>query len=372
MLRVPCVSNIRQCPKFDSTSCPWSLDSSGVFEVLGLSPEEERVYRSLIARPGEPASELPAAVGLSLHQVQASIAALERKGLVTRTASRPVRYVAAPPESALEVLLLQRSQDLQRARTHIAQLGDEYRRSAARQGNRELVELVPPDALGQRLGQLFMGAREEILGFDRAPNSAPSPEFIDFKVDLLHRGVRVRGICDSELLSDIDYVHFLERVGAAGEQTRATTGVPMRLLIADRSLALLSLDAEEDSEETILVHRSGLLTSLVLLFEQTWETSAPLFLSGSGSATVGTTASLISDRDRQMLALFAAGLSDDAVANHLGVVARTVERRLSQLMRMTKSRTRFQLGMAAEARGWLAPSNSPTEAEKQLIAAHSR
>lgn len=350
----------------DSATCPQPLDSGAVFEVLGLSPDEERVYRMLIARPDEPASALPGAAGVARHQLQTVVASLERKGLVTRTATRPVRYVAAPPESGLEVLLLQRSQELQRARAHVAQLAHEYRRSAARQTNRDLVEILPADAVGRRVQQMFMGAREEILGFDRSPfGPAPPDEFIEFKVDLLHQGVHVRGICDWELLRDAAYVGFLERVGAAGEQTRTIATLPMRLLITDRETALLSLDAEEDSEEAILVHRSGLLTSLLMLFEQTWEVAAPLLFPSEGGAVVaGKSASDISDQDRQMLALFAAGLSDDAVAGHLGVAARTVERRLSLLMRAVKARTRFQLGIAAAARGWLEPT-SPSAMGRQ-------
>ena len=344
-----------------------------MFEVLGLSPDEERVYRFLVARPDEPASALPVAAGLPRHQLQAVVAALERKGLVTRTASRPVRFVAAPPESGLEVLLLQRFQELERARANVAHLADEYRRSAARQTNRDLVEIVPPEALGQRFQQMLMSAREEIVGFERSPiDPAPSEAFSDYKVGLLHRGVRVRDICDWELLRNEAYVRFLQRVGAAGEETRTIETVPMRLMITDRSTAILSLNVDEDSDEVILVHRSGLLTSLMLLFEQTWDVAAPLLFPSTGGAAVGKTATQISDQDRQMLALFAAGLSDDAVAGHLGVVARTVERRLSQLMRSVKARTRFQLGVAAAARGWLEPAGGASERAKPIASSPSR
>jgi DNA-binding NarL/FixJ family response regulator len=47
------------------------------------------------------------------------------------------------------------------------------------------------------------------------------------------------------------------------------------------------------------------------------------------------------------------GLTDEAVAAHLGTSLRTVQRRVRHLMDLTGGRTRLQLGFQVARRGWL-------------------
>ncbi|MGH3714394.1 MAG: helix-turn-helix domain-containing protein [Micromonosporaceae bacterium] len=60
-----------------------------------------------------------------------------------------------------------------------------------------------------------------------------------------------------------------------------------------------------------------------------------------------------SDRDRQLLAMLAAGMKDRATARALGVTERTVTRRITQLMQHLGAETRFQAALQAARRGWL-------------------
>lgn len=48
-----------------------------------------------------------------------------------------------------------------------------------------------------------------------------------------------------------------------------------------------------------------------------------------------------------------AGLTDQAVANQLGLSVRTVQRRVATLMGACSVHTRIQLGVQAERRGWV-------------------
>ena len=47
------------------------------------------------------------------------------------------------------------------------------------------------------------------------------------------------------------------------------------------------------------------------------------------------------------------GLTDEAVAAHLGTSLRTVQRRVRRLMELTGGRTRMQLGFHVARLGWL-------------------
>ena len=54
-----------------------------------------------------------------------------------------------------------------------------------------------------------------------------------------------------------------------------------------------------------------------------------------------------------MLALFGAGLREGAIARQLGIVPRTVERRMSRIMDWLGTQTRFQTALEATRRGGL-------------------
>ncbi|MGI5418904.1 LuxR C-terminal-related transcriptional regulator [Actinomadura luteofluorescens] len=59
----------------------------------------------------------------------------------------------------------------------------------------------------------------------------------------------------------------------------------------------------------------------------------------------------MSEADRHLLTLLAAGLKDEAVARHTGMGARTVSRHVARLLRTLNARTRFQAGVHAARRG---------------------
>ena len=54
-----------------------------------------------------------------------------------------------------------------------------------------------------------------------------------------------------------------------------------------------------------------------------------------------------------VLNLLAAGLTDDAMARHLGVSVRTVQRRVREICARLGARTRFQAGLQARRHGLL-------------------
>ena len=55
----------------------------------------------------------------------------------------------------------------------------------------------------------------------------------------------------------------------------------------------------------------------------------------------------------------ASGLTDKAIANHLGCSPRTLQRKLQSLYTDLGTDTRFQAGVAATQRGWVAGVEAP-------------
>ena len=61
----------------------------------------------------------------------------------------------------------------------------------------------------------------------------------------------------------------------------------------------------------------------------------------------------LTEADRQLLSLLMAGLTDEAIAAHLRVSVRTIERKTRALMDAADVRTRMQLAWKAAQQHWL-------------------
>jgi DNA-binding NarL/FixJ family response regulator len=117
-------------------------------------------------------------------------------------------------------------------------------------------------------------------------------------------------------------------------------GVPLKLVVADRRTGLV-----QTGQELIEIGPSSLLDALLRLFELLWQQATSL----SPSSSEGP----LSFEDQQLLALAAAGLTDQAIARRLGVAQRTVERRMQRILKALDATTRFQAGLRAGQRGLL-------------------
>jgi DNA-binding NarL/FixJ family response regulator len=136
---------------------------------------------------------------------------------------------------------------------------------------------------------------------------------------------------------------------AAGEQARLTENVPVKMFIADNRLGLIPLEVAGSADASLLIHESSMLDTLIALFDLVWERAIPIHADGELSAP-GTGPG---DDESALLGLLAAGLTDSAIARHLGTHPRTVQRRVRELLDRLGAGTRFQAGLQAVRRGWL-------------------
>jgi sugar-specific transcriptional regulator TrmB/DNA-binding CsgD family transcriptional regulator len=314
---------------------------------------EERVYRHLVAVASAPASVISQRLGIPIEQVRKTLEALEAKGLVSRTSGARPCYVPAPPDLALEPLILQRQHQLQQTRATLEQLAEEYRSAQRRTGRPVLVDVVVGvDAVDRRWEQLQRSARHEVLAFVKPPFRLAA--HAESEKTLLDRGVSCRVVYDRVLLDEPEWVRQIESFVRQGEHAKTLEGLPMRLAVADRSIALVPLTTTEEEEPgAILVRPNGLLDSLIALFETLWSLASPAVVDEPMRMRGRANGCSPSPEDARLLTLMRAGLTDEAIAKQLGTSKRTVLRRVRRLMDMTQTETRFQLGCEAAQRSWL-------------------
>ncbi|MFF9767723.1 helix-turn-helix domain-containing protein [Streptomyces sp. NPDC014636] len=320
--------------------------------AIGLDETHEAAYRALVSVGAADVTDLARSLTLAERDTERALRRLERHGLAAQSSARPGRWVAAPPGVALGALLTQQRHELEKAELAAALLAEEYRAVAAEPAVHDLVEVVTgAPAVAQRFLQLQLGAAEEVCALVTGNPVVVSGVENEAEEQAAVRGVRYRVVVERAVL---DLPHGLTELTAAlgrDEQVRVVDRVPTKLVVADRSLAMVPLTSRTAEPAALVVHASGLLELLAGLFESVWREALPLRLGASGVTEEQPDGP--DTTDLEVLSLLLAGLTDASVAKQLDVGLRTVQRRVRRLMELAGVTTRMQLGWHAWERGWV-------------------
>lgn len=320
-----------------------------MLEAVGVGHHEERAYRHLLRNPGCTLAQLSAHLGEDIDAIRPWVQRLEELGLVSRSADLPSTLRPARPDIAVGVLAARRRAELDRAQVAAQDLLQELH-TPEQFSPESLVEvIVGREAIASRFAQLLQSTGEELLVLDRPPYVANYDESDAQVHSMLAEGVAVHGIYSSESLQRSDSVQEAYRAAHAGEDSRMHPAVPMKLVVADRALALLPLSLEQSGDSALVVHQSALLDALMSMFWLLWDQAVPVAPAHRDDQVDGPPV------DPRLLTLLAGGLKDDAIARQLSVSSRTIGRRVSELMETIGAQTRFQAGVHAQKRSLLRP-----------------
>ncbi|MEQ6900503.1 LuxR C-terminal-related transcriptional regulator [Nocardioides sp. YIM 152588] len=309
-------------------------------DYLGVAPDEERVYRALLSRPDGHAAELADVLSLPPGRVAVALEGLVARGLATPRAGE--RFSAISPDIALGSHLSDQRGRLHDAELALAELVEAYRTSALGNAERELIEVVHgPEAVQRRYLQLQLGATERIDTFVTGRPQVVSDRNTE-EATVLARGIRARAVIDRDFLAEPDGVRNVEDSLGAGVEVRATSQIPLKLIVVDGRLAMLPLLGRGDGVDPSLVLRGGLAHLAQGLFDAVWARARPY----------GTTSEALDPVDSRIMQLLLAGFTDAAVAGQLDLSSRTVQRRISALMGRAGVASRVQLGWHAREHGW--------------------
>ena len=312
----------------------------GMLEVLGISADDERIYRSLLRQPGISVTELGRAVGRRPDSVRLSVNRLESMGLVTRVGGSD-GLQGTRPDVAVDVLVARKQAELAAVQAQARGLLEELPRDQGAEPQDYLEIVRGREAVAHRFQQLQQTTQVELMVLDRPPYAQEVTEPNQGEFELLGRGVRSRGIYAPEAIEQPASLHGLRQAVEAGEEARVHPNLPLKLAISDRAAALLPLTGDESTESALVIRASMLLEALIALFELLWASAVPL----PDESHPG--------HDVELVALLAAGLKDETIARHLGISGRSLSRRTNKLMAELGARTRFQGGIQATRLGLL-------------------
>ncbi|MGH3385166.1 MAG: helix-turn-helix transcriptional regulator [Nocardioidaceae bacterium] len=327
------------------------MTNNRVLGALGVSSDEEHLYRVLLTCPGSTTAELRELSAVGDRRLRAVLAELEGKALITRRGGTPARFQPAPPDIVVEALISAREEELSQARLDVPQLMGLLRTPPTQLRATELVEILTSrEAVVERWMQLQRATRGSLEGFMRPPVAQPRVDDDEsLQAALFDHGVTSRVIYDQDALRHPGILEHVRRMTELGEHARVVTRLPLKLALFDRRTALVPthMDAEGGTDAGLVVHNCALLDALVVLFDIYWERGTDVQLDHHATDTSPGTAD-----ENTVLTLLAAGLKDEAMAHQLGVSPQTVRRRITAIHRRLGVTSRFQAGLALGRQGW--------------------
>ncbi|MFJ9808979.1 helix-turn-helix domain-containing protein [Streptomyces sp. NPDC101158] len=282
--------------------------------------------------------------------LERQLAHLRKLGLITVTDAGPegVEHVPVEPSIALESMAHTRTAEVHQAHQAAKQAYSGYRRSVAPQGTEDLLEVVKGPHVAERIWNIEEAVEFEVLRFDSPPyhtHGTANP----IEIEKLENGVEYRVVYSKSAVQNAAYYSVnIQPCIAAGEQARVLPTVPVKLTIYDQRLAIVSMSSVESEvkDYLLMVHPSSLLSALSGLFETSWRAALPMHLSSQVPYGLQPT-------QRRILELLSAGITDDTIAELLGISRRTLSRHVETINTRAGSVTRFQMALYAARNGWI-------------------
>ncbi|MEV7416142.1 helix-turn-helix transcriptional regulator [Streptomyces sp. NPDC089919] len=322
--------------------------------TLGLEELDQTVYEEMLARPELGLAELAGRLGVEPDRIRDCLDRLFALRLVQASFETPGRFTVVDPVLGMQRLLEQQHEELVRRHRQAAGHQQALVRILAGGGAggrpAEGVErLTGLDAVQRRLERLALEARTEVLTFmPGGPQSAAALEAAERNDALvLARGVAVRTIGLDLVREDPATLRYSRALVAGGGAFRTVAALPTRMVLVDRTHALVPIDPADTRQGALCLSAPGMIAPLVALFEREWGAAVPLGADPSEAGYVPT------EQERSLLSLLAQGHTDESAAGQLHISARTARRIMASLIERLGARSRFEAGLRAARLGWV-------------------
>lgn len=322
-------------------------------EGLGVGAFDERVYRLILELGTAVPSDLASRLDSSVPRVTRALVRLHDQGLIGRLAGTRLRYAALDPRTAVESLVRERMEGLQRIREAAAELAAVFEHRVSEAAAE--VELVQgSQALGQSFIRLQQTAKTRVRTFDRPPYALTTTNPVEESA--IRAGITYQAIYDPAALEWPGVLTDIQRLVGRGEEARVlASGLRMKLAIADDALAVMPLSLDLTDVRTAIIRPSTLLDGLIDYWKASWAAAVPLFAPNTRQDPLadGVVSGPLEIDEGRLLALLVSGSKDETIARQLGWSTRTMRRRMQSLLTSLNASNRFQAGVIAARRGLL-------------------
>ncbi|WP_394618972.1 hypothetical protein JNUCC0626_07690 [Lentzea sp. JNUCC 0626] len=328
-----------------------------VLSNLGLTAIEEMLYRFFLRHPNFAPDLDEITFDTDRNAIDRAFERLKELGLVRYHHDRGV--VAMDPVVGIEKLIEGRIEALNEelrsvsaARTAIPLLLEDQQAGRLSPVSSDIERIEGLDEIRARLDDLAFFAHREVMAMQ--PDGPLSAEYIEAArpLDLrcLRRGVRMRTIVLHEAVADDRTEKYVQELVALGAHVRSVEHSMERMLIYDRTVAVVPMDPGNSARGALIIRQPGLVMSMIALFDRVWKDARPVQASEPAAATTGEHLQLL---EKQILTVLSNSSKDEIAAREMGMSVRTFRRHVADLMTRLGAENRFQAALLAKDRGWL-------------------
>ncbi len=324
-----------------------------MLETLGLTALAGAVYQAMLDQPGHGADDLAAHCDMTLGQVHDCLEELAQLMLVRASSEYPGQMRAVTPEVGLTDMLARQEADLAARQAQLAASRAAVTRLVADRANTNAghgERLIGMDAIQARLELLMRNVTTECVGVHPGATQRPQDLAAGRKgnADAIARGITIKSLYQDATRNDPHTTAYAQWLLSLGSEVRTAPVLPQRLVIIDRTQALVPIDPTDTRKGALHVTEPGIVGALTALFDQAWATAVPLGATRASDPETGLT-----DTERELLRLLGTGLTDDTAGQRLGISSRTVNRHMASIMERLGATSRFEAGIKAAQKGWL-------------------
>ncbi|WP_441245530.1 LuxR C-terminal-related transcriptional regulator [Kitasatospora sp. McL0602] len=314
-----------------------------------LSSDARAVYRYIVARPVGTASEtVRSAVELTEGRLAGAVRQLLALRMLGRSAFEHGVLEAVPPDTARAQLLGPALRELDRRQSEIdvtraaySELTAVYEGSVLQLTQANTVEVISDlQSVRDTITELAAKTQSEVV--TAQPGGARNEEVLRESLtrtdELLARGVRMRTLYQHTARFSPPTVKYVEHVTRQGAEVRTRSDGFMRLMVFDRSVAVIAL--RDSQTGAVIVHERNMVDFVFAAFERAWS-QATDFQPTYDPAVVELTSN---DVKIAITHLLVDGVEDKIIARQLGMSLRTCQRHISEIMRLLGARNRIHAG----------------------------
>lgn len=322
-----------------------------------LSQASIELYQFSIVQPGWSKTDASTALGYTAREIDAAISELLDQRLLQAPAPGIDQFVAMSPEVALSELVDEDERTLQDLRLSITARRREFSSliplyQAARKNlaDDSTVEVLEDSAVIRRLVMDYgRDVTSNVLIAQPGQGSTADVHEESIKKDL---ALLESGIIRKNLYHDTtrDHVPTKKAVAAlapAGGEYRTLPYVPMRMMIFDQNLVVVSRQQFPDDSAALVIRDANLISIFTHLFHVGWEIARPFPLEEE------PTPSELNNIQRLILNGLANGYADESIARRLDINVRTCRRHIAWMLEELGATSRFQAAIKAREAGWI-------------------
>ncbi|GAA4194097.1 helix-turn-helix transcriptional regulator [Microbacterium oryzae] len=299
-------------------------------------------------------------LGVRLRDLEAAREELRERRLLVQPHGGEATLVAVAPDVALAELVDADERRIHELRSSVAHRRNElmallpaYRRAREGAATDAQVEVVEdPETVMRLLVDIGRRVSREVLIVQPGASGSVERHEESNEKDrqLLAQGVARRTLYHDRRRDHIPTQRTVAELEPLGARFRTLPVVPFRMLIFDRSLALVGRQRDADDRAALVIRAPDVVAAFVSVFDAAWEFASPFHAEdetrvGDGHGLTAVQSAILSG--------LSMGLTDEAIAGRLDISVRTCRRHIATLFEMLGAESRFQAGVLAVGRGWI-------------------